>query len=1007
MANNQVKIDITADSGQAVQAVGELKLKIKELDNAGKEVGDGIDKGAQKANNSMGGLTGKIKSVSDSFTGLNGVIVGAMGAAGMTGFKSMTLDLTVARMKTKELMAATMGSHQAASAFYQELKTGTKSSVVQLDMMLNAMNGIKIGTGISNQALSEIRPTIQKVGEACLLMGDDTEHATFVMKEAMSGLNGDFQVLKEQFGITKEKMLDAGWSGAADDIKGYNDALLKCMEPMGEFSGVMDTTAGKLEKIKKNFRTAGLDIGEQFVPYIDAAVDSFLDLQEAGPLSEAILWVGGGVSALASIAPTISPIIDSLTQIKDLAKGVKDGFDTINIFKKDAETGLSKWDQVKKKMDSVKERIDGMNLGEKFSGIKESVLTKWSTLKSRIGDVKSSITGLNIGDKIKGVKDSVLNSFSTLKNRLTDAKNAATGLDLSGKITGIKESVISGITRLKDGLVAVKTAILESSVAETISTAATTAYTAVKSALTTVVTAATTAFKAFTATLLANPIILVVVAVVALVAILWHLYNTNEGVRNTINGIASAVKGTLIAAWNALVSALQPVIQGIQDLWNWLTQLGGTLNEAGNTLSGMFTDALHTVGETLSNLGTTIMETLSNLPQIISDALSGLGAAVVPGGGLTEGILALVAPLPTLLYGVFQRLAPTVVPAVMGFIDTVIGAFTGIGQGILNAFTQIPGLVIQALSGVINTITQWLTQATMIAGMLVTMLVQSIVTRFNLIVARVRMIFMMVVNAIRSRLMNAGTIAGTLASRVRQMIVTRFNQIIARVRQIFQNVVNTIRTRLGNAVSAARDKAREIYDNIKNKVSEIPQMVFDEFNKIKDKIREALDNAKSMAITKISELVSAVKSALGIASPGYIQRMVTWEFNSLPGIIEDNGLVAARNAGDAARGIVTAWTNNMESLTLPMEDNFDMWSIGNVMSSARLNMNAVTAPMTPVTPPGARPSGGLDMSTVNNNNDNATNIHVDKIELDCNNLTQQQSRQILYDALDGLYTGGV
>ena len=485
-----------------------------------------------------------------------------------------------------------------------------------------------------------------------------------------------------------------------------------------------------------------------------------------------------------------------------------------------------------------------------------------------------------------------------------------------------------------------------------------------------------------------------------------------DGLNAAWQAISGAVGGLIDAlstmfwdgvngAGGAISDALNGVVQWVNEgLSNWWNSFTGGASQLTSSLGQMFWDGVN-------GAGAAIMDALSGIGQIITDALSNLGASVVPGGGLTEGILAIVAPLPTLLYGVFQRLGPTVVPAIMGFINTVIQTFTSIGTGILNAFTMIPGLIIQALTGIVTVISTWLGQARMIAGMLVTMLVQSIVTRFNLIVARVRQIFMMVVNAIRSRLMNAVTIAGTLASRVRQMIVTRFNQIIARVRQIFQNIVNTIRQRLSNAVSAAKDKAREIYDGIKQKVSEIPQMVADEFNKIGDRIRDALNNAKNIAVSKISELVSAVKGALGIASPGYIQRMVTWEFNSLPGIIEDNGVVAARNAGDAARGIVTAWTSNMESLTLPMEDNFDMWSMGNVMSQAGLNMNAVTAPMTPVTPPGARPSGGLDMSTSNTTNDNATNIHVDKIELDCNNLTQQQSRQILYDALDGLYTGGV
>ena len=344
-----VILNVALNAGQAISGLNQLKSSVSGMGTSmSGEMGNANRKMQETSNTATGlkgklsgavsGVAGKVKSVSDSFTGLNGAISGAMGAAGMAGFKAMTVDLTVSRLKTKELMAATMGSRREAESFYNTLKAGTKTSVVQLDMMLNAMNGIKLGTGMSNESLKSLQPTIQKVGEACILMGDDTQHATFVMKEAMSGLNGDFQVLKDQFGITREKMLEAGWSGAADDIAGYQAALNKCMENMGDFSGVMDSTSGKLETIKKNFRTAGLNIGEQFVPYIDQAAQAFLDLQGGGTaLSEAILWIGGGVSALAGIAPTISPIIDTFMDLKNTAGEVKDTLsaarDKINDFR--------------------------------------------------------------------------------------------------------------------------------------------------------------------------------------------------------------------------------------------------------------------------------------------------------------------------------------------------------------------------------------------------------------------------------------------------------------------------------------------------------------------------------------------------------------------------------------------------------------------------------------------------------------------------------------------------
>ena len=82
-------------------------------------------------------------------------------------------------------------------------------------------------------------------------MGDDTEHATFVIREAASGLKGDFAVLKEQFGITADKMKAMGWDGTAEDVDGYAAALERCLAPMGDFSSIADTTTGKIDRLRR------------------------------------------------------------------------------------------------------------------------------------------------------------------------------------------------------------------------------------------------------------------------------------------------------------------------------------------------------------------------------------------------------------------------------------------------------------------------------------------------------------------------------------------------------------------------------------------------------------------------------------------------------------------------------------------------------------------------------------------------------------------------------------
>ena len=415
----------------------------------------------------------------------------------------------------------------------------------------------------------------------------------------------------------------------------------------------------------------------------------------------------------------------------------------------------------------------------------------------------------------------------------------------------------------------------------------------------------------------------------------------------------------------------------------------------------------------LGGLGDWLGQTLGNLPQLIMDGLSNLGNLAVDGGGLQAGIMAMFAPLPTLIMGILNQLAPGVIPAIQSFVMQVIGAFGDIGNSILQLFMNIPTLIGQFFMNLPVMIMQFLMNAVMTVTMYITMIRNAIIMRFNMLILQVSMIWSFIVMAIRMRLMQAWMLAGNLANLIRNAIITRFNMITARVRAIFQNVVSTIRSRLANAVSQAKAKAREIYDGIKAKVSQIPQMVADEFNKIKDKVVNALNNVKSAAVSKISELVAAVKGALGIASPGFIQRMFMYEFTSIPQIIDNESLTAIKGARNMATGIVDAWTNSFgDGLSVPFEDlreqvvsarivpNMMSTDLNSMMNTGLLTDNIGRAVNTNTT--------NLQRNTVVHEGDSKT-IVIEHFEnkMELAKLSKQESRTLLYNALDGLYNGGV
>lgn len=269
----------------------------------------------------LSAVRSKIDSLGSAFSGLGGVISSAIGGLGMASISDLTVGLSLSREKMSSLNTAIMGSKSASDQLLNSIDRATNESVVSMDQMVGAMNKIKLSTQMSNAELANTQDVVMKLGEASMLMGNDTQTAAYQMGEAFSGLNGDFQILKENFGITKEKMEAMGWSGSADDVEGYTTALGKCLEGLGDLGGVMDTNSGKIAQVEKKFRTAGRTLGDMLTPYLGMAADAFLKLEDAFPgVSQGLIVIAGGISGFATLAPSISPILSAFDSLSGKTK---------------------------------------------------------------------------------------------------------------------------------------------------------------------------------------------------------------------------------------------------------------------------------------------------------------------------------------------------------------------------------------------------------------------------------------------------------------------------------------------------------------------------------------------------------------------------------------------------------------------------------------------------------------------------------------------------------------
>ena len=301
-----------------------VKAKIAEV---GSKIGSAIGNGLDRAKSKVEALNQKLGTMGQ-------VITSAVGAIGMGGIYDLTVGLGMAREQMLTLMTATTGSAGAARNLVNQLDQITNRSVVGLSELGNAMNNIKISTGMTTSQLSLIAPTVDKVGQAAILMGKDTATAQEIMTASFRGLNGEFDILRSNFGITKQTLMDAGWSGAADDVEGYNAALSKVLDENLDLSGVMDSTTGKIEKIKKSFRTAGKIIGEQVVPYIEKAADIFLRLTQQFPgLTTGIIAIAAGFMLFLTVLPILGSVFGALKSMAVFLGIVKGAEDALTLSK--------------------------------------------------------------------------------------------------------------------------------------------------------------------------------------------------------------------------------------------------------------------------------------------------------------------------------------------------------------------------------------------------------------------------------------------------------------------------------------------------------------------------------------------------------------------------------------------------------------------------------------------------------------------------------------------------
>lgn len=1062
----------------------------KTVTNTTKGVGDAVQSTTKTANNSVGKLGASLQTAGNRITQFGKKIKSALktdaalafaavGAAA-TSFAKQCIDSAIKAESEWTRFGSLVNSNGGNWEQQQgDIKNWARTFSNNMGYAVSDTREASLNLLQYGLSMDQIQQGMQGVAGLAARAGISEAEASQVIISALAGRGTQLKKLTglkiEDYKLDKDHV---------DTMKLLTDLYRQNEEALRKHG---ETTEAQMARVDNSWGRLKTTIGNSLMPVVKLVADVLWMVAEAfdklpGPIKTAIsafLLIGGIITTVIGIAGMLAPGIIALGEavggvagvIAFLTGPVGIAIAAILLFAGTMYYLYNTNETVRNALNGLASWLSGV-----FAGV-------WSALAPILQGVWTWLTQLaqSVGSvliprftEIWGTVQPVISVFQQLFLACQRLWNALTGVDSSGASTGFNLIAAAGealkvvITFLIDIFLRLVNGVL--SIVVAVVTTVVGVFTLLVNIITAVAGALQSAgsffsgliqqFNSFVASVMgkaqsiANVFQTIFDALsgnidpsAAFQKIVSEVQNIISGtlveiVVNEISNIASAfgdpsvILSAIGSAFTAVVDFFKSILgiaspghmaRAIQEEMGHIAEfISGAAGAIIGAIVSLATGIWNGFVNALSGLADWVMQSIGNIPNIIGQALGGLANLSVGGGGLKDSIIGMFTGLPSAIGEVFNQLAPQVLPFIQNFVMQVVTAFTGIGNGIMMMFANIPLQLGQFFMTLPAMIAQFLMNAVMSVQIYITLIRNAIVMRFQLMIAQVSMVWSFIVSAIRMRLQQAWMIAGNLANMIRNAIVTRFNLIIARVRSIFQNIVNTVRNRLQNAVSQARSKAQQIYQGIKDKVSQIPQMVADEFGKIKDKIISKLNDAKNAAVSKISELVSAVKSALGIASPGFIQRMFIYEFTSIPEIINNESLAAIKGANNMAIGIVDAWNTGMgDGLSIPFEALRDQVVSANIVSddafnpqmsdlllstnigsdtSQLLNTGLLTTSTTPI----MNNTSNVQRSTVVHEGD-TKNIVIEHFEnkMELAKLSKAESRAIFYDAIDGLYNGGV
>ena len=425
----------------------------------------------------------------------------------------------------------------------------------------------------------------------------------------------------------------------------------------------------------------------------------------------------------------------------------------------------------------------------------------------------------------------------------------------------------------------------------------------------------------------------VIVAALAAVALAVYEVGIYFGWWTDVSSMLAAISDGVRRLWEAFINspqvqgAIKMVQDALQQLWTFLQPVISWIQTQWNNLfgdAGSNPDAVRMIWQAFQTLGDIAGKVFGTISTVVTQAYT----ALAPIGG---SILRIIDIISRFFNGEISfEAAITGLIYNLGMIGSQVGSIAlRIGRALLNGIISF---------------------ARRIAPMVWGFLLQT-----------------------ASRILSFGSIAAARAVQaglgILNGIVNRVRQIPARVGAFMRQIPGRISSAAGAAASAAASLANQAKQAVVNGIMGLADAVYNEFIKIGDRIRDSVSSAVSAATNFGNDIKDAVLGALGIASPGIIQRKLAIEFADIPSRIGESSDYVYSAAKDYAGNIIKGFN----------------------------------APqMNPSTLGVVRENGSYSRSGMRTGNVTIVHVHENAIPVDARNMTKQEAQGVVTLALESL-----